>query len=38
MSFLPVKALLNVGKAVMKALARENTSIVTEKAFTQIVR
>lgn len=38
MNFLPVKAHLNIGKVVMKVLAKENTSIVKEKAFTQIVR
>lgn len=38
MNFLPKKAHLNIGKLVMKALAKENTSIVKEKAFAQIVR
>lgn len=38
MNILPAKAHVNVGKVVMKALAKDDTSTGKEKAFIQIVR
>lgn len=38
MNILPANAHLSVGKAVMKALAKDDASTGKKKAFTQIVR